>query len=52
MKMMIEEPTIKMRSQATGCMVNFVRGLIENEEGERVHEEEIDRNKKILLIYT
>jgi hypothetical protein len=29
-----------------------VRGLIENEEGERVHEEEIERNKQILFIYT
>jgi hypothetical protein len=40
-----------MRSQVTSCTVNFVRGLIENEEGERVHEEEIERNKQILAIY-
>jgi len=33
-------------------MVNFVRGLVENEEGERVHEDEIERNKQILLLYT
>jgi len=44
-KMMLGEQLIKMRSQATSCMVNFVRGLVENEEGERVHEEEIERNK-------
>lgn len=41
-----------MRSQVASCTVNFVRGLIENEDGERVHEEEIERNKQILFIYT
>jgi len=41
-----------MRAQAASCTVNFVRGLIETEDGERVHEEEIERNKQILLVYT
>lgn len=35
LKMMKEEELIKMRTQATSAMVNFVRGLIdENEEDE------------------
>ena len=51
-KMMQEETLIKMRSQVASCTVNFVRGLIENEDGERVHEEEIERSKQILFIYT
>jgi hypothetical protein len=50
--MMQEEKLIKMRSQVASCSVNFVRGLVENEEGERVHEDEIERNKEILKLYT
>ncbi len=49
---MQEEKLIKMRSQVASCSVNFVRGLVENEEGERVHEDEIERNKEILKLYT
>ncbi len=31
LKMMQEEQFIKLRTQATSCMVNFVRGLIDEE---------------------
>lgn len=41
---MREEETLKLRTRATSCMVNFVRGLI-NEEGD----EEIDKENEAIL---
>jgi hypothetical protein len=46
-KMMNSEELIKMQTQATSCMVNFVNGLIENE----TEEYTLESNKECLAPY-
>lgn len=48
LKLMREEQYIKLQTQASSCMVNFVRGLVNTEEGSDEVDEE---NRKILLPY-
>lgn len=50
--MMQEEPLIKLKSQSASATVNFIRGLIDTEEGEEVDEEEIEKAKQMLSLYT
>ena len=48
MKMMNEEPLIKMQTHAVSTTINFARGLIEEEDDER---EDNNKNYKILMTY-
>jgi hypothetical protein len=40
--MMRDEETIKLKTRATSCMVNFVRGLINEESEEAVDKENVE----------
>jgi hypothetical protein len=48
LKLMLEEQNIKLKTRATSCMVNFVRGLI-NEEGYEDVEDEIQKENSAIL---
>ena len=51
-KMMRDDSLIKLKSQAVSCCVNFVRGLINGDEDAEMTEEDIERNKKVVLGYS
>jgi hypothetical protein len=50
--MMANESFVKLKTQAVSVTINFVRGLIEAEEGEEEDQDKIDKNKAILLPYS
>ena len=50
LNMMVNEPLIKLKSQAVSCTINFVRGLVE--ESEDANEEEVTKHKQILTPYS
>lgn len=51
LSLMVQEEYIKMKTQATSCMVNFVRGLINADETEEYDEEAKKENCQILYPY-
>lgn len=48
-RMMNEEPKLKLQTQATACMTSFVKGLIDDEVAE--DSEVQQKNKKVLIPY-
>jgi len=51
-KMMRDESLLKLKSQAVSCCVNLVRGLIDGNEDAEMTEEDIERNKKVVIGYS
>ena len=49
-KMMNEEPKLKLKTQAIACMTSFIKGLIDDEAAE--DSEVQQNNKKIIIPYT
>jgi hypothetical protein len=52
LKMMREEELMKLRTQATSCMVNFVRGLIDEQAFQDESTEQQKEYAKILSPYS
>lgn len=52
MKQMQEESVLKLKTQATSCMVNFVRGLISEEGFEDVEDEKQKEYGAVLAPYS
>jgi hypothetical protein len=50
--MMREESLLKLRTQATSCMVNFVRGLIDEQAFQDESTEQQKEYAKILVPYS